>query len=285
VSTVRESVRDAVDLDAFAVEFDRTTTTVLAMLGTDALLWVLLVDGHVPMPGMGWLMDQGVPMAAPGAMLHGAFHAGTPGAILGYAAIWGVMMWAMMHPAMTPFARDFADAHRGTTVQVAVALSAFMLAYHAVWTASAVLPLAANALLPGGVYGVVRAHTHLAVGGALTLTGLYQLSRFKRSRLRDCCSAVDPHESDVPTALRDGLVHGTQCVLVCFGPFFLLMPVFGSMNLLWMVALTAVVAAERLPPWGREVAVAVGVVSLLAGLAVLLGRPDLPLVFEAAAGA
>jgi predicted metal-binding membrane protein len=284
VSTVGETIRDAVPEDAFALDVDVTTATVLAMLGTDALLWVVVIGGHLPMPGMGWLMDQGLPMAAPGAILKGVYHVGTAGAVLGYATMWGVMMWAMMHPAMTRFTREFADAHRGSRVETAASLATFMLGYHAVWTLSAAVPLTMNLVLPGGIYEVVRARPHLAIGGALTLTGLYQLSRFKLSRLRACCASVSPHRIDPAGAARQGLDHGVRCVLVSFGFFFLLMPVFGSMNTFWMVGLTTVVALERLPSWGREIAVSAGVVALSAGLTVIVARPALPVSFVASGG-
>jgi predicted metal-binding membrane protein len=198
--------------------------------------------------------------------------------------MWGVMMVAMMHLPMTRFTREFVARHQGDAGEAATALVAFLVAYDAVWMASALVPLTANALLPGGVYGVVSTHTHLAIGGALAFTGLYQLSRFKLTRLRSCCETLAPHRSDAASAFRRGLDHGVRCVLVCFGPFFLLMPVFGSMNFLWMVALTTVVGIERLPSWGREIAVSTGVVSLVAGLVVLVLRPDLPVAFVAGGG-
>lgn len=278
MSTVPDPVREAVGR-SLPVDVDRTTVAVVAMLGVDALLWVLLVDGHVPMPGGMWLMSEGIPMAAPGAMLRGVTHVGTVGAVFGYATMWAVMMWAMMLPVMTRFVRAYVAAHEGSAVDVTRATTGFLVGYHAVWAASAVVPLATNALLPGGVYGVVRAHPHLAIGGALLVTGGYQLSRFKLSRLRACCGAVDPHRSGVRTALQDGLEHGGRCVLVCLAPFFVLMPVVGSMNVAWMLVLTGVVAMERVPSWGREVAAATGTVALLAGLVVLLGRPALPVAF------
>jgi predicted metal-binding membrane protein len=61
--------------------------------------------------------------------------------------------------------------------------------------------------------------------------------------------------------------------------FFLVMQFFGEMNFFWMVALTGVVALERLPEWGRDVAIGSGVVAVLAGLVVLLVRPTLPVTF------
>lgn len=266
-------------LDLFDVPLDRTAVTVAGMIGLDVIWWVVLYDGYVPMPGMAWLMDQGIPMAAPGAVERGVSSIGTFDAVVGYVVMWGVMMWAMMYPAMTRFTREYAAAHEGSALDAMKAVTAFLLGYHVVWALSAVIPLAYEAALPGGIYGFTRANTHLVIGGVLVLAGLYQASSFKRSRLRTCCARVEPHRSAVASALEDGLVHGGNCVLVCFGLFFLVMPFFGEMNFFWMIALTAIVTAERLPTWGREFAIASGVVALLAGLIVLVFQPALPVSF------
>ncbi len=281
VDSAVRAARDALS----APDVDRATAVVVAMLGVDAVLWVLLYRGAVPMPGASWLMQQaGVPMAAPGAMELAAFHVGTVEAFAGYLVVWGVMMWAMMHPAMTRFTREYADAYRGGAGGAALSLASFMTGYHAVWLLSGVVPLTFHALLPGGILGFTAAHTHLVVGGVLVLTGLYQLTEFKQSLLRSCCARVAPHTDSVPEAVEEGLGHGVRCVTICFGPFFLLMPFFGEMNFFWMVALTAVVTVERLPVWGDDVATATGVVSLLAGLVVLAVRPDLGLRFATSMG-
>jgi predicted metal-binding membrane protein len=285
VSTARDYLPDLTVGGVFDLSLDRATTAVVAMLGLDALWWVLLWDGHVPMPGTTWLMQEAtVPMAAPGAMELGVFHVGTLGAVIDYTVMWGVMMWAMMHPPMARFTRDYTAAHRGSATQTALSVTSFLTSYHIVWALSAVIPLGVHLLLPGGIHGFTRAHTHLVIGGVLALTGLYQLTAFKQRLLRDCCGTVVPHADDIPQAFREGAWHGTRCLLICFAPFFLLMPFFGEMNFFWMVALTTVVTVERLPTWGRETAVATGIVALLAGLFVLLVQPDLPISFTMSMG-
>ncbi|WP_254761564.1 DUF2182 domain-containing protein [Natrinema marinum] len=275
------SLRSALEgaTNHLSIEIDRTTAVVTAMLGLDAVWWLLLYGGSVPMPGMRWLMAAEIPMAAPGAMERAVFHVGTLEAIAGYTVMWGVMMWAMMQPAMTRFTREYTAAYRGSAVGAARALAAFLGGYCVVWAASACVPLLYNAVLPGGIYGLTREYTPFVIGGVLVLTGIYQVSRFKRSRLRTCCASVGSHSDDAVDAVRAGAHHGVQCILTCFGVFFLAMIFFGEMNLVWMVALTAVVTVERLPTWGEELAVGTGVLSLVAGLLVLLLRPDLPLAF------
>lgn len=266
----------------FDVDVNRTTVVVVTMLGLDALWWVAMFDGHVPMPGMMWLMEQGIPMAAPGAMELGVFHVGTLDAVVGYTVMWGMMMWAMMHPAMTRFVRDYSDAHEGSALTTTGAVTGFLTSYHLVWALSAVVPLTVHLLLPGGIHGFTRANPHLAVGGALVLTGLYQVSKPKRSLLRDCCSEVERHADDLFDGFRRGVDHGVECLLICSGLFFLVMPFFGEMNFFWMAVLTAVVTIERLPAWGGEISFATGIVSLLAGVVVLVVRPALPVAFEVA---
>ncbi|MFC5972480.1 DUF2182 domain-containing protein [Halomarina salina] len=266
----------------FDVDLDRTTLVVVMMLGLDAVWWVLLFDGHVPMPGMAWLMEQSIPMAAPGAMELGVFHVGTVEAVLGYATMWGVMMWAMMYPAMTRFTRDYAAAHEGSALEATTAITGFLTTYHLVWALSAVVPLSLHALVPGGIYGVTQSSPHLVIGSALALTGVFQLSKPKQDLLRTCCAEVEAHTDDLFDGFRHGVEHGVDCVLICFAAFFLVMPFFGEMNFFWMVALTAVVTMERLPTWGKEVSRATGVISLLAGAFVLLVQPALGIGFTMA---
>lgn len=262
------------------VSVDRTTAAVTAMLGLDVVWWTLLYGGHVPMPGMDWLLtDAGIPVAAPGAMEHAVFHVGTLEAILGYAVMWGVMMWAMMQPAMLRFTREYSAAYQGSRIGAARALLSFLGSYYAVWMASVVVPLLFELVLPGGIYGVTREYTHFVVGGALVLAGCYQLTEFKRSFLRTCCANVPAHTDGVLLAMREGLYHGVRCVLTCFGAFFLVMIFVGEMNFVWMIALTGIVAIERLPTWGEEIAVGTGLVSIVAGVLVLVIRPALPLAF------
>lgn len=285
---VSTNLRDAFSFDGKLtyVSFDRLTSVVVAMLAIDVIWWWLTWAGKTPMPGMMWVTKHAagagkmVPMAAPGFMELGVFHVGTLQAVVGYVIMWGVMMWAMMHPAMTRFTRDYADAYQGGALGATVVLTAFLVMYHLVWAVSALVPLLWNGILvlagfPQGIYGFTQAYPHLAIGGVLVVTGLYQLSGLKQNLLRSCCATVPKHEHSVSQALVEGLEHGVRCCAICFGPFFLLMPFFGEMNFFWMAALTAVITAERLPTWGDEIAAGIGVVSLLAGLFVLVFQPHL----------
>lgn len=266
--------------DVFTLRTDRTTAVVATMLILDAIFWLLLIRGKVPMPGMMWLMQHNIPMAAPGAIERAVFQLGTPTALGKYVVMWGIMMWAMMYPAMIRFTRDFADALRGPTTLVAGTVAAFLFGYCTMWMLSAAIPLTFEALLPGGIYGFTKSHTVLTIGGVLLVTGIYQLTEFKQSLLRTCCARVPERDADVLEGWVEGLKHGITCIGVSFGFFFLVMPFFGEMNTFWMLALTFPITIERLPAsWGREVSVGLGAVTLLAGLGVLVFQPAIPLAF------
>jgi len=273
----------------FDVDYTRGTAVILVMLALDACYWLLTYNGDVPMPGMMWLMNErSIPMAAPGAMELGAFHVGTVEAYLGYVVMWGVMMWAMMMPAMTRFVRDYANSHRDDGLPVVASVGSFLASYQLVWLLSGFVPLGMHygLTLAGfeGIYGAVKSHPHAFVGGALVLTGIYQTLWFKNGLLRDCCANVNPHTDGVVGSLARGLRHGVKCVFITFPFFFFLMPIFGEMNVFWMVALTTVVTVERLPFWGNEVATATGVISFVAGAYVLAAQPDLGLSFAMSMG-
>lgn len=268
----------------FDMDFTRGTAVILAMLALDVVYWLWTYNGDVPMPGMMWLTNErSIPMAAPGAMELGAFHVGTLESYLGYVVMWGVMMWAMMMPAMTRFVRDYANSHRGSGAAVAVSVGGFLASYQLIWLLTGLIPLSMHygLTLAGfeGIYGAVESAPHAFVGAALVLTALYQSLWFKNGLLRDCCANVNPHTNDFVDSVGRGLRHGAKCVFITFPFFFFLMPIFGEMNFFWMVALTTVVAVERLPFWGNEVATATSIVGLLAGVYVLVFQPELGLSF------
>lgn len=116
-------------LNVFSVPTTRSGIVVIGMMSLDALWWTLIYTGLVPMPGMTWLIDRGIPLIAPGAMELAVVHIGTPSSVIGYIGMWGVMMIAMMFPAMTRFTRKYAAAHVGSTASVSTAVLMFLASY------------------------------------------------------------------------------------------------------------------------------------------------------------
>ena len=111
-----------------------------------------------------------------------------------------------------------------------------------------------------------------SIGAAvLGIAGLYEFSALKY-RCLDKCRAplgfIIEHWRGAREkwhALLLGGRHGTYCVGCCWG-LMLLMFIVGTANIGWMLALGAVMAAEKNLPAGRRLAAPVGAVLILAGL-------------------
>ncbi len=166
----------------------------------------------------------------------------------GFVGAWTLMMAAMMLPAVSPvaalYARSFERPRGGR-------LAEFTLGYLLVWAAIGIpafaVALAVDALAmaqPGGArWGVV---------GALLAVAVYQLTPLKRLCLEHCRSPFSQllHYAGYRGALRDlrvGAHHGLYCAGCCW-PLMLVLVAVGTMNLAAMLALTAVISAEKLLP-------------------------------------
>jgi len=230
-----------------------------AMAAIATLAWVAMFDGWLPMP-----MPETGPMSAPGIPEAIGTSNGL-GGVVAYLLMFGVMMIAMMYPAMVPFVRRYADAVEGSTVDVATAAGGFLAAYSLVWTAVGVVPLALDALVD--VHGLLASHGAFALGGTLVAAGLYQFSDYKQRTLADCCGDVGSVTGALGPALRDGIDHGIECVR-CTGFLMALLVVLGTMNAFMMLLVTFVVTLERHA--GSEVATSVGLLATASGLVVWL---------------
>lgn len=209
--------------------------------------------------------------------------AGMPEPTLTYAAVaamWWVMMIAMMTPAVTPLVmlyRRVAQHHAGDTSQWQVA-SAFwlLLGYLLAWFAFALLAAALqfalrdSALISGMVFWSRSGWLSAAL---LIGAGLYQLSPWKQRCLAQCRGPVNfltrHARPGIPGALRLGLLHGAWCIGCC-GVLMLLLFVGGVMNLVWIALLSLLVLAEKVLPAGAFVARLAGVFLVAWGLATLL---------------
>ncbi len=175
-----------------------------------------------------------------------------------YLGSWTVMMAAMMLPSVAPFALLYA---RGT--QNAAAPGFLAAGYLGIW-----------ALVGIPAYALDRAlgmEHPTATATVLIFAGLYQLSPLKDTCLRRCRTPADflvrHWHPGLGGALRLGVEHGMFCVGCCIGLMAVLV-VSGSMGLVWVAAIALVVAAEKLLPFGRLVALAGGIGLIAAGIAV-----------------
>jgi predicted metal-binding membrane protein len=180
------------------------------------------------------------------------------------AAMWAVMMAAMMLPAAAPMILCFAAIGRAQRAggDAYVPTAFFVLGYVAAWTGfSLAATLLQWQLQSLALLSPMLAATSGAFGGLLFVAaGLYQLTPLKAVCLRQCRSPlafVLHHWRDgTGGAVRMGLAHGLYCIGCCWMLMAVLFAV-GVMNLLWVAAIALFVLAEKaLPgaPWTARAA-------------------------------
>jgi predicted metal-binding membrane protein len=127
----------------------------------------------------------------------------------------------------------------------------FLTGYLLVWLLFSIMAAGAQLFLTGPSMAL---QNRVAEGAVLVAAGIYQLSPFKSACLSRCRSPaqfLSRHwRPGRDGAIRLGVLHGADCVGCCWMLMALLF-VGGVMNLLWVVALTAIVAAEKLLPRGE----------------------------------
>ena len=224
----------------------------LVLLSLLAWLYLLSGAGMEPMGGM-----DGMPgMAA------------QPGWPI-VAAMWAVMMVAMMVPSAAPAILLYGAVHRRSSTGTPPTL-AFLTGYLACWALFALLAAALQLAIAAPMSMAVE--SRMAAAALLIAAGLYQLSPLKDACLGRCRSPAQflarHYRPGIAGAFRLGLVHGAYCVGCCWLLMALLF-VGGVMNLLWIAGLTVLVAAEKLLPKGNWIARIAGAAMIAWGLALL----------------
>lgn len=194
----------------------------------------------------------------------------TTGMSLGaFVVAWVAMMAAMMLPAILPVVKLYSLAVvRGRAAPTVF----FVLGYLAVWAAMAGPAYfgwrALQAPLDDALPWVAR-----VAGGTFLVAAIWQLTPLKATCLRHCRSPLGfflRFGGDIRRrrgAARLGVAHGAFCFGCCW-PLFAVLVVLGTMNLVWMVLLTAVIVLEKNAPHGEAIARATG--AALAGLGLTL---------------
>ena len=189
---------------------------------------------------------------------------------------WVLMLAAMMLPTTLPLLDIFQrlTARRADRRWL---MTLVISGYLAVWGAFGLLAHLADWAV---MYAVRQsdwliAHGWVIGAAVLVAAGLYQFSALKY-RCLDRCRAplgfVIEHWRGARERWQAFLLggsHGAFCVGCCWA-LMLLMFVLGTANIGWMLALGAVMAAEKNLPLGRRLAAPVGAVLLLAALCVVL---------------
>jgi predicted metal-binding membrane protein len=189
--------------------------------------------------------------------------------------MWAIMMAAMMLPTATPMVSVFGTLNesRGEARRTV----AFVAGYVALWTAFAAAATAAQwTLQTRGLLSPMIVSMSPALSAALlVIAGAFQFTPLKHACLRACRSPLGFFLTDWRDGLwgaaRMGVRHGLYCLGCCWALMALLF-VGGAMNLLWIAALTLLVAMEKLAPKGDILAKALGALMIGAGAARLIWR-------------
>jgi predicted metal-binding membrane protein len=192
-----------------------------------------------------------------------------------HAAAWVLMVAAMMLPTTAPLLAMFRRLTRARPDSSRL-LGLVLLGFLAAWLAFGVAAHLADALLR---WAATRYDWFVVNGwivGAVVIAGagLFQWSALKYRCLEACrtpfgfVSARWHGRSPGREAFRIGVDHGVFCVGCCWA-LMLVMFVVGMGSLGWMLALAAVMAAEKNLPFGRYLRTPVGL-GLLAGAAAIV---------------
>ncbi len=238
-----------------SVPFTGISANALARRQRAVLVWSVAA-----ITAVAWLVLAALSApAGPGAALVLSPHTGAfgPGTFFLTTLMWFVMMVAMMLPSVLPWIMLFGSAARGGVWSVSPYMPAGIFAggYFSVWF---VFSLGAAALQLGlyeqALVGLdVTLSTFL--GGVLLVgAGIFQITPLKRVCLAHCRNPLSFLLSNwrdgAAGAFRMGFGHGIYCLGCCWA-LMLLSFALGVMNLLWMAALTVVIAIEKLAPQGE----------------------------------
>jgi predicted metal-binding membrane protein len=189
-------------------------------------------------------------------------------------AMWVVMMVAMMVPTAAHTTLFYARFLRGrdATARIAGPATLFVLGYVAAWTAFSAVATALQVGLERAALmspAAMKLDSAVAGGVALVVAGLFQWTPWKYACLSRCRTPLGffmtAWRDGRWGALRMGFHHGLSCLGCCWA-LMLLLFVLGTMNLVWIGALTALVLVEKIAPRGDLLARIAGVAMAVAGV-------------------
>jgi predicted metal-binding membrane protein len=195
-----------------------------------------------------------------------------------YVSGWTLMTVAMMLPTTLPLL----DIFRRLTMRRAdhfYLMGLLITGYLSIWLVFGIAAHGADWVLHEIVErsSWLDANAWLIGAGMLLLAGAFQFSRLKYRCLDKCRAPLSfvtgywrgRHERR--NAFLLGIRHGIFCVGCCWA-LMLLMFAVGVGNIAWMLALGAIMAAEKNLPWGRSLSSPLGFALLGWGAMILLNQ-------------
>jgi predicted metal-binding membrane protein len=200
------------------------------------------------------------------------------GALGWFLGVWVVMMAAMMFPSLAPTVALYARMTRRRGVDRALL---FAGGYLLVWGGAGL-----------GAYGLYRIGRELFGGdlawhaggrwfaaGVLALAAAYELTPLKDVCLAKCRSPIGfllgSWRDGRLGALEMGSRHGGWCLGCCWALMAALFAL-GVMSLTWMAFVAALIALEKVVPWGRAVTWGTAAVLLALAFMVVVVPHDVP---------
>ena len=167
------------------------------------------------------------------------------------AAMWAVMMAAMMVPAAAPSWILHARMSRSVG-----ASAAYLAGYLGAWAAAGLAYAVAHWGLQeaGMLDGEMRLASARAAGVVLLAAGTWQWTATKAACVARCRSPLGYMMSDWREGARGAFVMGLRYAVWCIGCCWLAMVVLfvgGAMSFTWAIAIAVYVLLERLLPLGR----------------------------------
>jgi predicted metal-binding membrane protein len=167
--------------------------------------------------------------------------------------MWAAMTLAMMLPSAGPMILTYAEIADTAAAKGEPVVSPLVLAagYLAVWLGFAALAAVLQGLLAQREIAASASQENGARLAALLFlaAGLYQFSALKRACLTQCQQPFPfffAHWTSEPRGVfRLGLRQGLYCLGCCWA-MMMLMLATGTMNVIWMAVLGAIMAAEKL---------------------------------------
>ena len=182
-----------------------------------------------------------------------------------HALAWMLMITAMMLPTALPLVALFGRLVAGRADEarlIGTLLAGYAVAWLAFGVVAHVLDGALRALAARSDWIVL--HGTLVAALVLAGAGLFQFSALKYRCLEQCRTpfsfVTSRWSGRAPSreALRIGLDHGIFCVGCCWA-LMLVMFVVGVGNVGWMLALAAIMAAEKNLPSGKRLRTPLGI--------------------------
>ncbi len=172
-----------------------------------------------------------------------------------FASMWVAMSVAMMLPTAIPMISAYVQICQTATVKSIITVSPLVLigGYLSVWLVFSISAAFIQVTLVrlSLMYSISPATYQAAASAVLIGAGIYQFSNLKHACLTKCRAPLNffiANWSDRPREIfRHGLQQGLFCLGCCWA-LMLVMFVTGVMNIMWMVALTALMVTEKIIP-------------------------------------